>query len=126
MTCTTEAGPFVPHAGLSDEINRAIIQSEIEGGVFLDSLPRGALLEVETEYHRYQVRTFQKNRVLISGHPQFCPRPMRAVIHGSTWGGSMIKSGFIGRGMHLEFAGTKGQRITTSKVKEIRQIEATS
>ena len=33
-----ETGMFRPHANLGDEINRNIVQSEIEGGVFLSDL----------------------------------------------------------------------------------------
>ena len=33
-----------------------------------------------------------------------------ASIHGSTWGGSMIKRGFIGRGMHLQLGHPKYRR----------------
>jgi hypothetical protein len=40
--------PFMPHPNFSDEVNRNIVQSEIEGGVYLDELSEGAVLEVET------------------------------------------------------------------------------
>ena len=40
---------FVPHPNLGDEVNRNIVQSEIEGGVSLDELPQGAALEVTTQ-----------------------------------------------------------------------------
>ena len=40
--------PFMPHSNFSDEVNRNIVQSEIEGGVYLDELCEGAVLEVET------------------------------------------------------------------------------
>ena len=55
MTETVELIPavFTPNAHLSDEINRNIIQSEIEGGVFLQSLPQGAVLEIETQNRIY-------------------------------------------------------------------------
>jgi hypothetical protein len=39
---------FMPHPNLSDEVNRNIAQSEIEGGVYLDNLSDGEVLEVET------------------------------------------------------------------------------
>jgi hypothetical protein len=41
--------------------------------------------------------------VLISGHPEYCPEPVLVAIAGSTWEGSMLKRGFVGRGMHLGF-----------------------
>ncbi len=45
----------MPHPGLSDEVNRNIAQSEIEGGVHLDGLSEGAFLEVETQHHLYTI-----------------------------------------------------------------------
>jgi hypothetical protein len=46
---------FMPHPNLSDEINRNIVQSEIEGGVFLDKLPVGAVIEMETANRFYEL-----------------------------------------------------------------------
>jgi hypothetical protein len=44
-------------------------------------------------------------------------------IEGSNWGGSMIKSSFVGRGMHLEFRHPEYQRpIITSRIVDIRQL----
>jgi hypothetical protein len=47
--------PFMPHANFSDEVNRNIVQSEIEGGVCLDGLSEGVQLEVETQHHWYTI-----------------------------------------------------------------------
>src|SRR5579864_449618 len=46
---------FMPHPGFSDGVNRNIAQSEIEGGVHLDALSDGAVLEVETQHHWYTI-----------------------------------------------------------------------
>ena len=113
---------FAPHPGLSKEINRSIIQSEIEGGVYLEALPEGTALELQTQNRRYRILNQWRGQVLISGHPEFCPDPRRACIHGSTWGGSMIKPGFIGRGMHLEFAPVEGGVITTSRIIDLWEV----
>ena len=40
-----------PHPNFSDEVNWNIIESEIEGGVYLDLLSEGAVLELETQNH---------------------------------------------------------------------------
>jgi len=40
---------------------------------------------------------------LISAILCFAHVPILVTIHGSTWGGSMLKQRFIGRGMQLEF-----------------------
>jgi hypothetical protein len=49
---------FRPHPSLSDEVNRNIVQSEIEGGMYLDNLSGGEVLEVETQNHWYICGTF--------------------------------------------------------------------
>ena len=46
---------FTPHPNFDDAINRAICQSEIEGGVALDALPPGTVLQVQTRNHLYRV-----------------------------------------------------------------------
>ena len=66
--------------------------------------------------------TLSENSVLISGHPKYCPEPVLVAIAGSTWGGSVLKRGFVGRGMHLEFSHPSYRApITTSRIKEIRE-----
>jgi len=104
----------------SDVVNRRIIQSEIEGGVRLSDLPAGSRLEVETENRSYHVVIRDAGSAEISGHPIFCPDPVTVHIHGSSWGGSMLKVDYIGRGMHLEFHHPEYKTITTSKIVDIR------
>ncbi len=113
---------FRPHPNLGDAVNAAICRSEIEGGVFLESLPPGTSLEVETENRAYRVIHQGQGKALISGHPEFCPRPVLVGIHGSTWGGSMLKVGYLGRGMRMEFGHQPYGVITTSRIREIRQV----
>jgi hypothetical protein len=112
--------PFMPHPNLSDEVNRNIVQSEIEGGVYLDDLSEGAVLEVETQNRWYTIIVGGRGEALISGHPQYCPDPVPVRIAGCTWGGPMLKLRFIGRGMRLEFRHPRYQTVTTSRIVDIR------
>lgn len=111
---------FSPHPNLSDEVNANIVQSEIEGGVFLDNLAGGDVLEVETQNRWYTVVVGGDGKDLIWGHPQYCPEPVAVNIEGSTWGGSMLKVRFVGRGMHMEFHHPTYRRIVTSRIVEVR------
>jgi len=111
--------PFAPHPGLCDEVNSRIVESEIEGGVHLDTLPEGATLLIKTQNRSYRLVNQGQGHAMISGHPRFCPQPVRVKIGGSTWGGSMLKLKYIGRGMHLEFLHPEYNTITTSKILEI-------
>jgi hypothetical protein len=113
--------PSLPHPNFCDTINRNMVQSEIEGGVDLYEVPPGTVLEVRTQNHTYTIIHKAWGRVLISGHPEFCPDPVEVLIHGSTWGGSMIRNHYVGRGMHLEFGHPVHQVILTSPIVDIRE-----
>jgi hypothetical protein len=124
MEHTTQIVPpalFRPHPNLSDQINANLIQSEIEGGIHLRDLAPGAVLEVQTCQRWYTIVNQGDGEALISGHPEYCPTPVRVRIHGSTWGGTMLKEQFIGRGMHLEFRHPNYLPITTSRILEVRE-----
>jgi hypothetical protein len=116
---------FQPHENLSDAINGNIIRSEIEGGVYLKDLPDQATLEVVTQNRPYMLVVQRDGSALIWGHPQFCPEPVQVRIAGSNWGGSMIKSAYLGRGMRLEFKHPNyNGPIITSPIVDIRMREA--
>lgn len=114
---------FMPHPNFSDAVNRNIAQSEVEGGVYLDDLSEGAVLEVKTQNHWYTIALRARGQELISGHPQYCPDPVPVRIEGSTWGGSMLKLRYIGRGMRLEFRHPVYQTIVTSRIVDIRALD---
>ncbi len=111
---------FAPHPNFSSAVNHNLAQSEIEGGVHLRNVPPDTVLEVETMNHVYTIIHQGRGKALISGHPKFCPDPVMVQIQGSTWGGSMLKQSFIGRGMHLEFRHPAYLSITTSRIVEVR------
>ena len=114
---------FVPNEHFSDRTNSNIIQSEIEGGVWLAKLPIGSRLEIETSNRIYDLLCADGD-LMLSGHPEYCPQPVPVSISGSTWGGSMLKEGFIGRGMHMEFRHPDyHQPITTSQIRNIRVVK---
>jgi hypothetical protein len=113
---------FIPHPNLSDEVNANIVQAEIEGGVSLGDLPPSTVLEIQTQHHRYTAVFLGESQALISGHPEYCPEPVLVAIAGSTWGGSMLKLRYIGRGMHLEFCHPEYRTpIVTSRIQEVRE-----
>src|SRR5580693_5563757 len=112
---------FQPSPHLADFVNSRIVQSEIEGGVHLRDVLPGTILEVRTQNREYTLQYKGSGQAMISGHPVFCPEPMLVNIHGSTWGGTMLKERFIGRGMCLEFAPPTTPAITTSVIVEVRE-----
>jgi hypothetical protein len=76
---TRAAAPdmFMPHPGFSDNVNRNIVSSEIEGGVCLDQVSEGTALKIETEHHWYTIVKRSGGEALISGHAKYCPEPCR-------------------------------------------------
>ncbi|HUP04510.1 MAG TPA: hypothetical protein VMU19_11005 [Bryobacteraceae bacterium] len=111
--------PSSPH--WPDLFQRQIVQSEMEGGVDLRRLPPGSVLEVQTQNRAYTIVTRGYNDVEISGHPTLCPEPIAARIHGSTWGGSLLKQHFIGRGMQMEFQISGCLPVTTTRILDVRE-----
>jgi len=118
---------FMPHPNLSDEVNHNIVQSEIEGGVCLDDCSPTTVLRIHTQHHCYTAVLLGGSQALLSGHPEFCPQPVLVTIHGSTWGGSMLRQRFVGRGMRLEFHHSDYRTpIITSSIREIHECTRTN
>jgi hypothetical protein len=126
QTADAEAGmgqpvPFTAHPNLGSEINQNILRSELDGGVFLDDLQPGATLEVQTKNRLYLLQNCDQGQMLISGHPEHCPEPVLVKVYGSTWGHSMLKLRYIGRGMRLEYRHPTRGLIRTSRILDVRE-----
>jgi hypothetical protein len=115
ITGLFETSPF-----FADTVNANIVRSEVEGGVYLADLPAGCALSIETRSRVYEMVVLGNGLALLSGHPEFCPTPTQVHIQGSTWGGSMIKLQFLGRGMRLEYEHPRLRRMLTSRIVDIR------
>jgi hypothetical protein len=82
-------------------------------------------LEVATQNRRYTVVLLGDGQALISGHPEFCPEPVLVRISGSNWGGSMLKTQYLGRGMHMEYRHPRYRGpIVTSRIVDIQLRQA--
>lgn len=112
----------MPQPNASDEIGQETMHPGIEDGVYLDDLADGAVLELQTNHHRYKIVKGAHTQARISGHPKFCPEPVTVEIEGSISGGQMLKPGFIGRGMHLTFEHPTYHTVTTSRILDIHRI----
>ena len=110
---------FGGHPNLSEQINENIRESDILGGVYLKDIAIGGGLKITTKNSLYTLRRVSDEVYTIQGNEKFCAKETLCMVHGSTWGGSMIKMGFIGRGMHLEFSTDSHNNVTTSKIQEI-------
>jgi hypothetical protein len=84
-------------------------------GVYVDEVEPGTLIVVRTKRSCYRLMIADDHRATVMGGSVF-PEPAEVRIVGSTLGGSIIKSGWIGVGMRLELSSGL-TRITTSRVK---------
>jgi len=109
-----------PHPNFGDAVNRNVVQSEIEGGVHLNDVPPETVLEVHTKNHIYTIVHKAWGQALISGHPEYCPEPVPAWLHGSIDREGVLEFGVIGRGKRLVFLLDEPRRpVTTSKVLHV-------
>lgn len=110
---------FKRHPNLSDDLNDNIEQSEQDGGVYTRELGTGDSVLVQTKNTNYVVSK-TKNGFTIQGHPEHCPTPLLCHINGSTWGGSALKVGWIGVGMHLEYTSVQKRVRVTTEIQSIK------
>lgn len=109
-----------------DCVKLAAIKTE---GIILADYPRH-LIVVETrntvyEFAHVNGRALGQATRKDNPHirPRFLAEPTLVSIHGSTFGGSIIKVGYVGVEMHLEFHeldAPESGRITTSAIENVR------
>jgi hypothetical protein len=91
---------------------------DIEDALELDTLPVGAVAEVETKHHTYRVEYRGDGKALVSGHPEYCPQPVLVDVCGSTLGGE-IKFQVIQPGMRMLFFHPVFGAVSTSRVLHV-------
>jgi len=77
------------------------------------------MIEVETKSRHYRIECLGGNAIRISGHPEYCPEPVLAHLHGSVNKEGEMEFGLIGRGKRLMFLLNERQPITTSRVLHV-------
>jgi hypothetical protein len=103
--------------------------SSLDGFIEMNEKLEGVALRELFPFDTICVRTYNSDyrvlllepetgRALVQGG-RFFAEPAEAVVDGSTFGGCMIKPGWIGLGLRLEIR-VNGQAIITSPVQAIR------
>jgi len=112
---------FVPGRCTLDGFAAAVAAAE---GVAIAELDPITTLHVRTQNTLYEITVPRPplSRVLVRGG-RFFPRLTHASFGGSSFGGSCLKVGWFGVGLHLEFHCAAG-RIVTSRVRSIRVADA--
>jgi len=80
-------------------------------GVIMEDQPFGTKIVVETKNSTYCMEVLEDGVMLQGG--KYFPEPRHAYFNGSTWGGSILKSGWIGYDMHMEFSCGRKRMLTT-------------
>ncbi|MFN0124003.1 MAG: hypothetical protein ACKV2V_26165 [Blastocatellia bacterium] len=96
--------------------------SSLVSGLDMNGLSMFDMIRARTLNSDYSIFLLdpQAGRALVQGG-RFFAEPSEAVINGSTFGGCMLKTGWIGVGLRIEIF-CKGQCIVTSPVQEISLI----
>jgi len=86
-------------------------------GISVLDLPPLTVLRVDTRNSVYRIVISERTAVFVQGG-QFFPETSAAHLAGATFGGSLLKIGWIGVGMQMEICGDDGP-IVTSPVRRI-------
>lgn len=110
------------HPHLDPQVAATLKQSAKDGGVFTRDVPPGSTVLVQTLNTLYTMHNHGELWIAQGG--KHLPETTAVRVNGSTFGGSMIRSGFIGIGMRLELvekacAGEHPRTVTTSPIQSI-------
>jgi hypothetical protein len=89
-------------------------------GVTLTALEACDSIHVRTRNSDYEIFLLEpkSGRALVRGGEYFA-EPVEATVNGSTFGGCMLKAGWLGVGLRMEIY-VNGQRTVTSPVQSLR------
>jgi len=111
-----KAGDLVPRQRTLDGFIETVSGA---GGIGLIDVGPLTTLVVRTDNSVYRITILQPyaRDVLVQGGA-FFPEPRRACLSGSNFGGSCLRVGWVGVGLHMEFHAEE-QWIITSHVQSI-------
>jgi len=112
-----QLGAVLPPAGNPPAVSQ---------GVDIDELAIGARLEVETGHNTYRLENRGEGKVVISGHPEYCPEPVLVDFQGSVGGSALLKMWHIEPGLKMAFRHPKLGLVRTSRVRSIRELQPAS
>ncbi len=93
-----------------------------EAGIFLEDSAPGTKVEVKTGNHSYVIQLAGPATAFISGHPEYCPEPIRVQLHGSRWLDSQIEKCYLAPGMRLQFMTAAGVSVLTSPIENVSLV----
>jgi hypothetical protein len=102
------------------DLDGVIEISPLHEGVALTALKACDTIHVQTRNSDYEIFMLDptSGRALVWGGEYFA-EPVEATVTGSTFGGCMLKAGWLGVGLRMEIY-VNGQRTVTSPVQSLR------
>ena len=91
-----------------DEVAKQVKEAKNKHGFMVSKLDFGTKIILHTVCSRYEIQLHTNQKAFISGgnRPDKSirfPGPVEIIILGSSWGGSMIQTDWVGKSMHFEF-----------------------
>jgi hypothetical protein len=83
----------------------------------------GAVLEIETGYTSYRLENMGDGNAMLSGHPAYCPEPVRVQIHGCTGPDAALMWRLLRPGAHMVFLHPEHGGVRTSAIKAVNRIQ---
>lgn len=113
------------HPTIHPHITALLEQSDRDGGVDLARLTAGDVVHLETASgRRYTISVDDKDVFFIEGSPKYCPTRRRAYILGSSFGGALLKTNFVGAGLNLEFTTDEHpEPIMTTRITRVIKLQ---
>jgi hypothetical protein len=102
--------------------NLEATQTDVDSGIFLSKTPMGAVIEAATANNVYRMVHVAPNSVDISGHPIYCPLPMRVSLTGTRWLDKTLQNSYIAPGMRLQLVDRSGRSVLTSRIKSVQIV----
>ena len=88
--------------------------------ILFEDLQIGDIIEVTTYNSTYILESLGNRDFMVQGG-KYYPKPKKEQVNGCTWGGSMIWTGGIRIGMHLEIKRGFNKRLVTSPIENIKK-----
>lgn len=112
-------GAYVPNVADLSKFGEIVERTR---GVFIKDVPANTILQIDAADAVFTIVVVDpaERKIKVQGS-QYLPELTDAILTGSTFGGCMLKQGWIGIGMFLEILIPSRElpRITTSVVKTI-------
>jgi hypothetical protein len=98
--------------------------SAAPSGLYLDTKTLGSRLEISTANRVYLLSHVEPGKAEISGHPVYCPTPLRVDLMGTRWLNEAIHDCYITPGMRLQFVDKRARTILTSEIRSFRIVDS--